>query len=79
MRFSPFLFAFLVSCGSAEQTPSGPSRTPVDPGLSYFSATPPQDVDASIPKVRPAAPLTLVTGDLLHITVSRRADPSPIR
>src|SRR5579883_2846917 len=68
------LLALAASCGPAEPRPEPvPAATPV-PGVTFSSVPPAQMEPGPLPKLPPAAPLTLIAGDLLHITVFRQKD-----
>jgi polysaccharide export outer membrane protein len=64
--------ALLCSCGTVdERRPGGPSEAPAT--TNYLSAAPASD-DPSYPKLPPAALLTLISGDFLHVSVFRQKD-----
>jgi polysaccharide export outer membrane protein len=68
--------AFLAACGTTDdRRPTSTSKPPtgIEPGPPFLSVPPPQDPIA-LPKLPPPAPMTLVPGDLLHITVFRQKD-----
>ena len=62
-----------VSC-THEERPE-PARLPAEPAATNYLSVPPGSVDPpAFPKLPPATPLTLISGDLLHITVFRQKD-----
>ena len=66
-----------AACGSSEPRPeTGSGVAPASsPGTVNFSSVPPSQMEPGpLPKLPPAAPLTLIAGDLLHITVFRQKD-----
>jgi len=68
------LLALAAACGSAETRPE-PAPRATDAGGVTFSSVPPAHMEPGpLPKLPPAAPLTLIAGDLLHITVFRQKD-----
>jgi len=72
-----FVLAFAVSCGSAEPRPApgGPPFPVPEAGAANYTSIPPAQMEPGpLPKLPPAAPLTLIAGDLLHVTVFRQKD-----
>src|SRR5436190_17737625 len=67
-----FLALVIAGCGTADErvssVPAEPSAT-----TNYLSV-PPSTEEAVFPKFPPAATLTLIAGDFLHITVFRQKD-----
>src|SRR5437773_9173528 len=68
------VFLGFAACSSPEERTHSPASPVGESGMSYLSVPPPHDESAPIPKLPPAPPLTLVAGDLLHITVFRQKD-----
>ncbi|HLY11808.1 MAG TPA: polysaccharide biosynthesis/export family protein [Planctomycetota bacterium] len=75
-RLTGLALALAASCGPAETRPDpAPGLAPVvGPAVTYSSVPPAQMEPGPLPKLPPAAPLTLIAGDLLHITVFRQKD-----
>ncbi len=74
MRSTSVLLLALAACSSPAET-KVPAPSPVpETGVSFLSALPAPDEKASVLKLPPVAPLTLIAGDLLHITVFRQKD-----
>jgi polysaccharide export outer membrane protein len=69
---SAFLIVFAVSCAQEE----GPvaSRVSEEPATNFLSAPPGSADPPAFPKLPPALPLSLSSGDVLHITVFRQKD-----
>src|SRR5258708_1370249 len=64
-----------AACGSPEARPGASPAPATNPGTVNFSSVPPSEMQPGpLPKLPPAAPLTLIAGDLLHITVFRQKD-----
>jgi len=61
-----------AACGPAEPRPQPGARPP--DALTFSSVPPSQMEPGALPKLPPAAPLTLIAGDLLHVTVFRQKD-----
>ena len=72
MRSGAVLLLILAACSAPPEAKS-PSPVP-ETGMSFLSALPAPDEKAAGLKLPPAAPLTLIAGDLLHITVFRQKD-----
>src|SRR6185295_19888618 len=69
------VLALAAGCGPAETRPStGTGAMPSDPAVTFSSVPPAQMEPGPLPKLPPAAPLTLIAGDLLHVTVFRQKD-----
>jgi polysaccharide export outer membrane protein len=69
---SGLLLAAIAGCGEAPKV--CPAATPMVEGAStnFLSVPPPEE--QAIPKLPPTAPLTLISGDFLHISVFRQKD-----
>jgi polysaccharide export outer membrane protein len=76
MRPSALLLLALAACSGPEPAPSGaPLRAGEEPPPNAFlSAPPPADPAPSIPKLPPPPPVTLISGDLVFISVFRQKD-----
>lgn len=73
-RRSPLLALLLsAACSSAPAEKPAPAA-PLDPGPPLLSSAPPPQDPPALPKLPPAAPVALVAGDLLHVTVFRQKD-----
>jgi polysaccharide export outer membrane protein len=73
MRIALLLLPFaLGACSSAAERPA-PAPIEASAPTNFLSA-PPSSENAPYPKLGPAAPLTLIAGDLLHVTVFRQKD-----
>jgi polysaccharide export outer membrane protein len=63
----------LVSCTHEQE--SAPARLPSEPAATNYLSAPPSSADPPLyPKLPPASPLTLIAGDVLHVTVFRQKD-----
>jgi polysaccharide export outer membrane protein len=76
MSLSGLVVALAAACGPAEprtEPAAGPSAS-APQAATYSSVSPAQMEPGPLPKLPPAAPLTLTAGDVLHITVFRQKD-----
>ncbi len=74
MKYSTAVL-LLLAASCAHEEPPAPARVPAEPAATNYLSAPPGSVDPPLyPKLPPAAPLTLISGDLLHITVFRQKD-----
>lgn len=74
-HFFAVLLMLAVGCSAPETRPApGPAAMPSDPAVSFSSVPPAQMEPGPLPKLPPAAPLTLIAGDMLHVTVFRQKD-----
>lgn len=77
MRFATLvcLVLFVSSCAAQEKPqPAGSHLLPEPSGTNYLSAAPPASEAQAMPKLPSPAPLMVIPGDLLHITVFRQKD-----
>jgi polysaccharide export outer membrane protein len=69
------LALLLLGASCAHEEPPAPPRPSPEPGATNYLSAPPSSVDPpQYPKLPPAAPLTLISGDVLHLTVFRQKD-----
>jgi polysaccharide export outer membrane protein len=75
VRTKFFALALLLVPASCAQEEPAVHRPAGDPSSVNFLTAPPGSVEQPpMPKLPPTAPLTLVSGDLLHVTVFRQKD-----